>query len=277
VVACLEAYKHHKYRTPGTPQAFSQARVAALAALPAPAALLRPVDLAAAASAHAATGRALATAPAVWAPQACLYLHESFLLVPFAVETHGRLGASALRLLRALAVHASGGPDSAACERRRLFQRWRLLLSHAVTRAVSVQAASHPGPLLSSAEACSRVVARRALPDPGGAAAATVAAGVQPAPFAGGLAAGVPHAAGGAGLAGAGVVISAAVPPAAPAAAAAAAAAVATDAAGPLGALAGARAGAGARTGAGAAARPPAVAGGVRGSALASAPRRFAT
>jgi hypothetical protein len=172
VAACLESYKHQKYRTPGTPQSATQARLAALAAAPPPARTLRPVGPAAAAAAAAAP--APAAASAVWAAEDCLYLHESFVLVPFAVETHGRLGASALHLLRALAVHASGGPNGNAAERRRLFQRWRLLLSHTVTRAVSVQAVSHPGPLLSSAEACSRAAAR--LLGAGGVAAAAAAA-----------------------------------------------------------------------------------------------------
>jgi hypothetical protein len=183
VAASLEAYKHHKYRTPGTPQSATQAQLAALAAAPLPARPVRPVGPAAAAAAAAAP--APAAAPAVWAPADCLYLHESFTLVPFAVETHGRLGASALHLLRALAVHASGGPDGNAAERRRLFQRWRLLLSHTVTRAVSVQAVSHPGPLLSSAEACSRAAA--SLLGAGGAAAAeATAAASGSAPAAGG-------------------------------------------------------------------------------------------
>jgi hypothetical protein len=124
VAANVEVSKHFKYRTPGT------ARVRA--------------DAAAAAGA-AAAGAAVPHAPAVWAPCECLYHHETHTLVVFAVETHGRLGEAALGLLWGLATHASGGPEGDVAERGRLFRRWRLLVSCAVTRAVSVQAVMHPG------------------------------------------------------------------------------------------------------------------------------------
>jgi hypothetical protein len=127
VAANVEVTKHFHYRTPGT------ARLRSLAA--------RAVGAGAA-------GAEVPLAPAVWAPGECLYTHETHVLVPFAVETHGCLGKGAIRLLWGMATHASGGPDGNVAERGRLFQRWRLLASLAVTRAVSVQAVSHPGRIL---------------------------------------------------------------------------------------------------------------------------------
>jgi hypothetical protein len=123
VAANVEVTKHYHYRTPGT------AQVRALAA--------RAVGAGAA-------GAAVPLAPVVWPVAGCPYAHATHVLVPFAVETHGCLGQDAIRLLWALATHASGGPDGNVRERGRLFTRFRLLMSLAVTRAVSVQAVSHP-------------------------------------------------------------------------------------------------------------------------------------
>jgi hypothetical protein len=111
--AAVERHKHLKYRTPGTRR--PPPRGAAGGPLPAP----------------------------LWQPDDCLYASESYVLLPFVAETHGRLGATAERVLLALAVHAAGGPDGDKAERCRLFRRWRTLLSVAVTRAVSVQVTSH--------------------------------------------------------------------------------------------------------------------------------------
>jgi hypothetical protein len=140
--ANVEVEKHFHYRTLGT----ACARADAAAAMDA-----------------AAAGAVVPLAPAVWAPGDCFYHSESHVLVPFAVETHGRLGASAIRLLWAMATHASGGPEGDVAERGRLFRRWRLLLSFAVTRAVSVQAVSHPGRHLAGQEDVDMVRAQNAL------------------------------------------------------------------------------------------------------------------
>jgi hypothetical protein len=118
---------------------------------------------AAAAAGAAAADAVVPPAPAVWAPGDCTYHHESHVLVPFAVETHGRLGASAIHLLWGMATHASGGPEGDVVERGRLFRRWRLLLSFAVTRAVSVQAIAHPGRRLGGQADVDLVRAQNAL------------------------------------------------------------------------------------------------------------------
>jgi hypothetical protein len=141
--ANVEVAKHHHYRTPGT---------------------ARERKHAAAAAGCGAAGAVVPPAPAVWAPGECAYHHETHVLVPFAVETHGRLGASATHLLWAMATHASGGPEEGnVAERGRLFRRWRLLLSFAVTRAVSVQAVSHPGRCLGGQADVDMVRAQNAL------------------------------------------------------------------------------------------------------------------
>jgi hypothetical protein len=124
VAANIEVSKHFHYRSPGT------ARVRA--------------DAAAAAGCDAAGAGAPPDFP-VWAPSECLYHHETHVLRVFAIETHGRLGEAAVGLLWGMATHASGGPEGDVAERGRLFRRWRLLISCAVTRAVSVQAVMHPG------------------------------------------------------------------------------------------------------------------------------------
>jgi hypothetical protein len=149
--AGLAAQKYIHYMTPGFPtRTHAWVRLGLLLARPPPPAHLRPVGLAAAA---AADHRSMAQpAPLLlWQPADCAYGCDSSTLVPFAMETHGGLGAEADRLLRGLATHASGGPgvDGDVAERRRLLHRWRLLLSCSLTRAVSVQAASHPGPRVS--------------------------------------------------------------------------------------------------------------------------------
>jgi hypothetical protein len=172
--AGMEAQKHIRYMTPGTPRSHTEARRAIVEALPPSAAPLPPAGPAAAAAAEF-LARRVPTADAVWAPADCEYAHASYVLLPFAMETHGRMGPTASRLLRALAVHASGGPGEGgnAAERGRLLHRWRLLLSCALTRAVSVQALSHPGPLR-TASPVAPSARRGASPAPSASALASV-------------------------------------------------------------------------------------------------------
>jgi hypothetical protein len=149
--AGLAAQKHIHYMTPGfAKRSHAWVRLGLLLAQPPPPAHLRPVGLAATAAAkHHALARPVPLS--LWQPADCAYAYASNTLVPFAMETHGYLGADADRLLQGLATHASGGPGVGGdvAERRRLLHRWRLLLSCTLTRAVSVQAATHPGPIVS--------------------------------------------------------------------------------------------------------------------------------
>jgi hypothetical protein len=162
VAAGIGAYKHHKYRSPGTSTSETLARRAAVVALPPSMTPVEPQGPAALAAAALVRGP-LPAAPALWAPADCLYAHDTHVFMPFEVETHGRLGPGAHRLLRALAIHATGGPGRGgnAAARGRLLQRWHTRLSCAVTMAVSLQSVSHPGPILSAAAVDAAAAARR--------------------------------------------------------------------------------------------------------------------
>jgi hypothetical protein len=166
-VAMLDASKHFHYRTPGTSKSLTRAFRGRVLDLPPSTAPKVPLVGPAAQAAAALFSGPRPNPQALWTPADCLYDSAAFTLVPLSQETDGRLGPDALRLLRGMATHATGGPgdDGDPVARGRLVQRWLRLLSCGLTRAVSVQALSHPGPLL----APSRVVVaarRSSLPAP---------------------------------------------------------------------------------------------------------------
>jgi hypothetical protein len=204
--AGLAASKHVHYKTPGVHQSLLRACRTLVAALPPPPAHLAPAGSAAAVATAAYHAHVSTASEARWAPAECVYAHATHVLLPFAVETHGRLGPAASRLLKALAVHGSGGPGAGGdvAARGRLLGRWRLLLSCTLARAVSVQASTHPGPVVSplgvaaasrrSSSSASRAPLLASGPSLGGASAlpgspAAASLAVAPGGFSGGLAA----------------------------------------------------------------------------------------
>ena len=72
-----------------------------------------------------------------------LFDSSSYTLIPFAIESFGRLGKEAEALLRGLANHIAGGPGCDKAFRGRVMHNLRQRLSVALQRQLSVRTLRH--------------------------------------------------------------------------------------------------------------------------------------